>query len=130
MLPINRIQKQLCLRLLDEINYYYYYYYYYLGSKFHLKAAKKVLCVVNSWTIWILGLSDIQTPIWIRVSSFFDSAFLNYLMVSKKVFLSVISSGILARIFFRAADFLFSSWKGSSVRLSLYSPPWKKKFFL
>ena len=42
-------------------------------------------------------------------------------MVSRKVFLSVISSGILERIFFSANDFLFSSWNGSSVRLDLYS---------
>ncbi len=44
-----------------------------------------------------------------------------HLMVSRKVFLSVISSGILDRIFFSAIDFLFSSWNGSSVRLDLYS---------
>jgi len=44
-----------------------------------------------------------------------------YLIVSKKVFRSVISSGIRLRIFFNAADFLLSSWKASSERLSLYS---------
>ena len=44
-------------------------------------------------------------------------------MVSRKVFLSVISSGILDKIRFNAADFLFNSWKGSSVRLERYSWP-------
>lgn len=42
-------------------------------------------------------------------------------MVSKNVFLSVISSGILLNIFFKAEDFLFSSWKASSERDSRYS---------
>ena len=42
------------------------------------------------------------------------------LIVSRKVFLSVISSGILDRIFFRFALFLFSYWRGSSVLLLLY----------
>ena len=48
-------------------------------------------------------------------------------MVSRKVFLSVISSGILERIFLSASDFLFSSWKGSSVRLDLYSASAKER---
>ena len=48
-------------------------------------------------------------------------------MVSRKVFLSVISSGILERIFLSASDFLFSSWKGSSVRLDLYSASAKEE---
>ncbi len=42
-------------------------------------------------------------------------------MVSRKVFLSVISSGMRERILLRATDFLFSSWKGSSGRLERYS---------
>ena len=48
-------------------------------------------------------------------------------MVSRKVFLSVISSGILERIFLSASDFLFSSWNGSSVRLDLYSASVKER---
>ena len=38
-----------------------------------------------------------------------SNAQLNYLMVSRNVFLSVISSGILESIFLSASDFLFSS---------------------
>ena len=45
---------------------------------------------------------------------------ISLIVSKKKVFLSVISSGILDRIFFRLALFLFSSWKGSSVLLLLY----------
>ena len=46
-----------------------------------------------------------------------------HLIVSRKVFLSLISSGIRARILLRATDFLFNSWKGSSVLLERYSIP-------
>ena len=53
------------------------------------------------------------------------------LIVSRNVFLSVISSGIRDRILLRLALFLFSSWKGYSVLLLRYSrlswsltPPW------
>uniref|UniRef100_A0A8D8R7J1 Uncharacterized protein n=1 Tax=Cacopsylla melanoneura TaxID=428564 RepID=A0A8D8R7J1_9HEMI len=56
------------------------------------------------------------------------------LIVSRKVFLSVISSGIRLRIFFNAHDFLFNSWKASSDLFSLYSTastseaaPWSLK---
>lgn len=37
-----------------------------------------------------------------------------YLIVSRNVFRSIISSGILLRILFSADDFLFSSWNASS----------------
>jgi len=44
-----------------------------------------------------------------------------YLMVSRKVFLSFISSGMRLRITLRATDLRLSSWKGSSVRVKRYS---------
>lgn len=44
-----------------------------------------------------------------------------YLIVSRNVWRSVISSGIRQSIFFKAADFLFNSWKASSDRFSRYS---------
>lgn len=44
-----------------------------------------------------------------------------HLIVSRKVFRSVISSGIRLKILLRDADFLLSSWKASSLLLSLYS---------
>jgi hypothetical protein len=37
-----------------------------------------------------------------------------YLIVSRNVFRSIISSGILLKILFSADDFLFSSWNASS----------------
>jgi len=42
-------------------------------------------------------------------------------MVSRKVFLSFISSGMRLRITLRATDLRLSSWKGSSVRVKRYS---------
>lgn len=45
----------------------------------------------------------------------------SYLIVSKNVFRSLISSGIRLRIRFSDADFLFSSWNASSVRFNRYS---------
>merc|ERR1719402_1062321 len=57
----------------------------------------------------------------LTASSSFLIALAISLIVSRKVFRSVISSGILERILFRLALFLFSSWKGSSVRLLRYS---------
>lgn len=59
---------------------------------------------------------------------------LTHFIVSRKVFLSVISSGIRLRIRLRDADFLLSSWKASSDRLSRYSikseseaAPWRRR---
>lgn len=44
-----------------------------------------------------------------------------YLMVSKNVLRSLISSGMRLKIRFNEADFLFNSWKASSVRFKRYS---------
>ena len=71
------------------------------------------------WCQWIL-LEGLLCKV------FNISADLAYLIVSKNVFRSLISSGMRARIRLRATDFLFNSWKGSSVRLDLYSMPVKR----
>ena len=46
---------------------------------------------------------------------------MSHFMVSRNVFLSVISSGIRLKILFKEADFLLSSWNASSDLDNLYS---------
>lgn len=55
---------------------------------------------------------------------------ITHFIVSKNVFLSVISSGMRLKIRLRAADFLLSSWNASSDRFKRYSTTKTHKFLM
>lgn len=68
-----------------------------------------------------ISLQKIKRRVYVMRINHDDHQSSTHLIVSRNVLRSVISSGIRLKIRFKAADFLFSSWNASSLRLRRYS---------